>query len=238
MLRPRHAVLAAYVGGWLFLPAGGGHQGHVLPDLDKVTIVDLRRPARRRAVRRQPRCSPSARGGSTCRCSAWCVAPFFSSVTTTSAYYDGVRDPRPLDPVGPPLLHRPALLHRLRRRPRAGGRDLRRRAHLRAALLDRDAPQPAAPRLGLRHPPAQLRPDRPRGRLPPDGLHAARPGRRDVDDGGVALRRLALVSGAKKTLFGIPMIVVVPVLVATTDPLQVGRRRRVPLHGHRRRCSS
>src|SRR5687768_7370144 len=37
ILRPRHAVLAAYLGAWLFLPMKAGLKIPVLPDIDKVT---------------------------------------------------------------------------------------------------------------------------------------------------------------------------------------------------------
>ena len=87
LLRPRHAVLAAYVGGWLFLPMYG-MKIPVLPDLDKVTATSL--PVvwavlvfdTGRALSFRPRWFdlPMA---------AWCAAPFFSSVENGLGAWDG-----------------------------------------------------------------------------------------------------------------------------------------------------
>src|SRR5687767_12522813 len=41
LLRPRHAVLAAYVGAWLFLPMKAGLVINLLPDIDKVTVASF-----------------------------------------------------------------------------------------------------------------------------------------------------------------------------------------------------
>jgi hypothetical protein len=87
MLRPRHAVLAAYLGGWLFLPVWGMRIA-VLPDLDKVTVtsmsvllgVALFDANRLLAFRPRWFDLPML---------AWCVAPFFSSIDNRLGYYDG-----------------------------------------------------------------------------------------------------------------------------------------------------
>jgi hypothetical protein len=88
MLRPRHAVLAAYLGGWLFLPVFG-IQIKVLPDLDKVTVtsmavllgVALFDANRLLAFRPKWFDLPMA---------VWCVTPFFSSIDNHLGPYDGV----------------------------------------------------------------------------------------------------------------------------------------------------
>jgi hypothetical protein len=41
MLRPRYAVLAAYLGAWLFLPMKAGLKINILPDIDKITASSM-----------------------------------------------------------------------------------------------------------------------------------------------------------------------------------------------------
>ena len=87
LLKPRHAVLAAYLGGWLFLPVFG-IRIPVLPDLDKtsvtsmavllcVAIFDVNRIL---SFRVRWFDLPML---------AWCVTPFFSSVDNNLGYHDG-----------------------------------------------------------------------------------------------------------------------------------------------------
>ena len=87
-LRPRHAVLAAYLGAWLFLPMKAGLVIPILPDIDKVMAsslavllgVMLFDASRLFTFRLRWFDLPMA---------AWCFSPFLSSITNGLGAWDG-----------------------------------------------------------------------------------------------------------------------------------------------------
>jgi hypothetical protein len=89
LLRPRHAVLAAYLGAWLFLPMRAGLVLPVLPDIDKVTAasfavvmgVMLFDTARVFTFRFRWFDIPMA---------IWCFAPFMSAITNNLGAWEGM----------------------------------------------------------------------------------------------------------------------------------------------------
>jgi hypothetical protein len=88
-LKPRHAVLTAYIGAWLFLSPRAGIKVTMLPDLTKVTIstfavlfgVMLFDAPRLFTFRPRWFDLPML---------AWCTLPFMSSVTNGLGYWDGL----------------------------------------------------------------------------------------------------------------------------------------------------
>ena len=83
-LRPRHAVLVAYLGAWLFLPMKAGLVIPILPDIDKVmsssfaVLLGVMLFDTQRLFTFRPRWFdlPMA---------AWCFSPFLSSITNGNA---------------------------------------------------------------------------------------------------------------------------------------------------------
>lgn len=88
VLRPRHAVLASYLGAWLFLPMKAGLVIHLLPDIDKITSasvavllgVMLFDAARLFTLRFRWFDIPML---------LWCTTPFMSSITNGLGAWDG-----------------------------------------------------------------------------------------------------------------------------------------------------
>ena len=88
ILRPRHAVLAAYLGAWLFLPMRAGLPIPMLPDIDKVTAasfavvmgVMLFDAGRIFTFRFRWFDIPMA---------VWCFAPFMSAITNKLGPWEG-----------------------------------------------------------------------------------------------------------------------------------------------------
>lgn len=88
MLKPRHAVLVAFLGAWLFLPLRAGLKINMLPDIDKITAstagvllgVMLFDPARLMSFRPKWFDIPMF---------AWCITPFFSSMANGLGAWDG-----------------------------------------------------------------------------------------------------------------------------------------------------
>src|SRR3712207_2639288 len=89
VLRPRHAVLAAYLGAWLFLPMRAGLQIPVLPDIDKVAASSY-------AVLLgvmlfdAPRLFTFRFRWFDLPLMAYCLTPFMSSVTNGLGAWDGM----------------------------------------------------------------------------------------------------------------------------------------------------
>ena len=89
VLRPRHAVLAAYLGAWLFLSPRAGMRINILPDLDKVTVATF-------AVLLgvmlfdAPRLFTFKFRWFDLPMLAWCVTPFATSITNGLGYWDGL----------------------------------------------------------------------------------------------------------------------------------------------------
>jgi hypothetical protein len=88
-LRPRHAVLAAYLIAWLFLPMKAGFVIPVLPDLDKVTAASLAVflgvmlfDVNRVLTFRFRWYDLSML--------VWCLVPFASSIANKLGYWDGL----------------------------------------------------------------------------------------------------------------------------------------------------
>ena len=87
LLKPRHAVLASYIGAWLFLPIAG-IQIKILPDITKVSVASyavllgalLFDPNRLLSFR--PRWFDLPMG-------LWCALPFMSSVVNGLGWWDG-----------------------------------------------------------------------------------------------------------------------------------------------------
>ena len=88
-LKPRHALLAAYVGAWLFLSPRSGIKVAILPDLTKVTISTF-------AVLLgvmlfdAPRLFTFKPRWFDLPMLAWCLTPFMSSYTNGLGYWDGL----------------------------------------------------------------------------------------------------------------------------------------------------
>ena len=88
VLRPRQAVLAAYMGAWLFLPMAS-FQINILPDISKVTIssmgvllgVLIFDPGTLLSFRPRWFDLPMA---------VWCLCPFVSSITNGLGWWDGL----------------------------------------------------------------------------------------------------------------------------------------------------
>jgi hypothetical protein len=88
-LKPRHAVLVVFLGAWLFLPMKAGLKINMLPDIDKVTAstagvllgVMLFDPARLLGFRPKWFDIPMA---------AWCFTPFLSSLSNGLGAWDGM----------------------------------------------------------------------------------------------------------------------------------------------------
>src|SRR5687768_15078842 len=89
VLRPRHAVLAAYLGAWLFLPMKAGMVIRILPDIDKVTAASV-------AVLLgvmlfdAPRMFTFRFRWFDVPVLAFCLAPFLTSITNGLGYWDGL----------------------------------------------------------------------------------------------------------------------------------------------------
>src|SRR5687767_11222231 len=89
MLRPRTAVLTAYLGAWLFLPLKAGLVIRILPDIDKVTAASLSvwlgvmlfDPQRLFTFRFKWYDIPMA---------WYCITPFMSSMANGLGYWDGM----------------------------------------------------------------------------------------------------------------------------------------------------
>ena len=215
-LKPRHALLAAYLGAWLFLSPRAGIRVTMLPDITKITIstfavllgVMLFDAPRLFTFRPRWFDLPML---------AWCTLPFMSSITNGLGYWDGLS--AILEKVilwGIPyflgrvyfndwegfrelavaiflggVIYVPLCLIEIRLSPQLHNWVYGRHAHVFGQTIRFGGYRPT---VFMQH-----------GLAVGFWMTAA-------SLIGVWL----LVSGAKKTLLGIPMIVVVPVLVATT----------------------
>ncbi|CAA9389809.1 MAG: hypothetical protein AVDCRST_MAG64-1129, partial [uncultured Phycisphaerae bacterium] len=206
-----------------------GHQGRDPARPDEGHDLDLRGPARRHAVRR----------AAPVHLQAALVRPAHARLVPDALHVvvhqrpgllgRPVRHHRQRHPLGRALLPRPRLLQRLGGLPRPGGRHLHRRPDLRPTVPARDPDEPPAPHVGLRPPPARLRADQALRRVPPHRLHAARPGRRVLDDRGLADRRLAARQRRQEARDGHPHALRRARPDRHDHPLQVGGGNRVPV---------
>ena len=87
-LRPRHAVLAAYIGAWLFLPMFR-KTINVLPDLDKVTVTSFG-VLFGTLIFDGPRMLSFRPRWYDLPMAVWCISPFFSSVLNGLGWWDGM----------------------------------------------------------------------------------------------------------------------------------------------------
>ena len=89
LLRPRHAVLAAYLGAWLFLSPRAGLDIRILPDLDKVTIATFSVLAGIMLFD-APRLFTFRFRWFDVPMLAWCAAPAITSITNGLGYWDAL----------------------------------------------------------------------------------------------------------------------------------------------------
>ena len=89
LLRPRHAVLAAYLGAWLFLSPRAGMKINILPDLDKVTISTVS-VLLGVMLFDAPRLFTFRFHWFDLPVLAWCAVPFATSITNGLGYWDGL----------------------------------------------------------------------------------------------------------------------------------------------------
>lgn len=89
VLRPRHAVLTSYIGAWLFLSPKAGIVINILPDLSKITVSSFA-VVLGVMLFDAPRLFTFKPRWFDLPMLAWCLAPFMSSIINGLGYWDGL----------------------------------------------------------------------------------------------------------------------------------------------------